>query len=161
YPASIRLPFRYLAGLCKIRARSKSLTEQAAIRAGIPSTGTELDNRYATHRREEIGMNVTTDLAACSLDELKTLLDGGSLTVYSVARPLTADQPIERSGVLATFTFASPAFTATSDGVENPMFATNPVPASSVGTPGFARARKADGTVVADFSAGPGDREVK
>ena len=106
-------------------------------------------------------MNVTTDLAACSLDELKTLLDGGTLTVYSVARPLTADQPIERSGVLATFTFASPAFTATSDGVENPMFATNPVPASSVGTPGFARARKADGTVVADFSAGPGDREVK
>jgi len=113
------------------------------------------------HRREEIGMNVTTDLAACSLDELKALLDGGTLTVYSVARPLTADQPVERSGTLATFTFASPAFAAATDGVENPVFAANPVPASSVGTPGFARARKADGTVIADFSAGPGDREVK
>ena len=33
--------------------------------------------------------------------------------------------------------------------------------AASVGTPGFARAQKADGTVVADFSAGPGDREIK
>jgi hypothetical protein len=106
-------------------------------------------------------MNVTTDLAACSLDELKTLLDGGTLTIYSVARPLTADQPVERSGVLATFTFAAPAFAAAADGVENPVFTANPVPASSVGTPGFARARKADGAVVADFSAGPGDREVK
>src|SRR6266542_4465829 len=106
-------------------------------------------------------MNVTTDLAACSLDELKTLLNGGSLTVYSVARPLTADHPVEHSGVLATFTFATPAFTAATDGVETPMFAANPVPASSVGTPGFARARKADGTVIADFSAGPGDREIK
>ena len=48
-----------------------------------------------------------------------------------------------------------------SDGLESPIFAANPVPASSVGTPGFARARKADGTVIADFSAGPGDREIK
>ena len=106
-------------------------------------------------------MNVTTELAACSLDELKALLDGGTLTIYSVARPLTADQPVERSGVLATFAFATPAFAATTDGIETPMFAANPVPASGVGTPGFARARKADGTVVADFSAGPGEREVK
>src|SRR5260370_33778328 len=106
-------------------------------------------------------MNVTTDLAACSLDELKALLDGGTLTVYSVARPLTADQPVERSGVLATFTFALPAFAAATDGVENPAFAANPVPASSVGTPGFARARKPDGPVIADFSAGPGQRGIK
>jgi hypothetical protein len=109
----------------------------------------------------EIGMNVTVDFAACSPDELKALLDGGTLTIYSVARPLTADQPVERSGTLATFTFASPAFGTASEGLENPVFAANPVVASSVGTPGFARARKADGTVVADFSAGPGDREVK
>ena len=106
-------------------------------------------------------MNVTMDVAACSLDELKALLDGGTLTVYSVARPSTADQPVERSGTLATFTFASPAFGAAADGVENPVFAANPIAATSVGTPGFARARKADGSVVADFSAGPGDREIK
>jgi hypothetical protein len=109
----------------------------------------------------EIGMNVTLDFVGRSLDDLKALLDGGTLTVYSVARPLTADKPVERSGTLATFTFASPAFAAASDGLESPIFAANPVPASSVGTPGFARARKADGTVIADFSAGPGDREIK
>lgn len=106
-------------------------------------------------------MNVTLDFVGCSLDELKASLDGGTLTVYSVARPLTADKPVERSGTLATFTFASPAFGEAAGGLEIPVFAANPVPASSVGTPGFARARKADGTVVADFSAGPGDREVK
>jgi len=115
----------------------------------------------ATHPRMETEMNIVHEFAACSADELKALLDGGSLTVYSVARPVTADQPVERSGTLATFTFASPAFTAASDDIENPVFIANPVAANSVGTPGFARARKADGTVIADFSAGPGDREIK
>lgn len=106
-------------------------------------------------------MNVTTDLAGSSVDELKALLSGATLTVYSVARPITADQAVERSVALATFTFASPAFDAAVEGLENPIFVANPVAAGSVGTPGFARARKADGTVIADFSAGPGDREIK
>lgn len=106
-------------------------------------------------------MNVASEFANCSLDELKTLLDGGSLTVYSVARPASADIPVDRSGTLATFTLAAPAFGPSVDGLEAPLFAANPVPASTVGTPGFVRARKADGTVVADFSAGPGDREIK
>src|SRR5512142_427723 len=105
-------------------------------------------------------MNVAADFVACSLHERKEALDGGTLTIYSVARPLTADKPVDRSGVLATFTFASPAFGAEADGQETPNFVTNTVPAASVGTPGFARARKADGTTVADFSAGPGNREI-
>jgi hypothetical protein len=106
-------------------------------------------------------MNPATEFANCSLDELKELLSGGTLTVYSVARPATADMPVDRSGVLASFTFASPAFGPSSDGAEAPLFATDGVPAATTGTPGFARARKADGTVVADFSAGSGDREIK
>lgn len=106
-------------------------------------------------------MNVALPFVECSVEELKALLDGGTLTVYSVARPITADQPVDRSGVLAAFTFASPAFGPASDGFESPLFVANPVPASHVGTPGFARVAKADGTVVGDFSAGPGDREIK
>ena len=106
-------------------------------------------------------MNVALPFAECSVEELKALLDGGILNIYSVARPRTADAPVDRSGLLVTFTFASPAFAAAADGIEQPLFAANPVAASSVGTPGFARALKADGTVVADFSAGPGDREIK
>ena len=106
-------------------------------------------------------MNLASAFAANTTDELKDVLSGGTLTVYSVARPATADIAVDRSGVLATFTFASPAFGASVDGVETPQFVENPVAAADVGTPGFARACKADGTVVADFSAGPGDREVK
>lgn len=106
-------------------------------------------------------MNVTSDLAQASLEEIKALLDGGTLTIYSVARPISADYEVSRSGVLATFTFGTPAFLAAEDGVEKPNFVAKAVPAATVGTPGFARARKADGTTVADFSAGPGPREIK
>ncbi len=106
-------------------------------------------------------MNVASEFAGCSEDEIKALLDGGTLTVYSVARPITADRAVDRSGVLATFKFASPAFGPAGDGAVTAHFAANPVAAGSVGTPGFARACKADGTVVADFSAGPGAREIK
>lgn len=107
-------------------------------------------------------MIVASDFAKCTLDEIKEALAGGTLTVYSVARPLTADVPVDRSGKLVAFTFDTPAFnTPSEDGSEVPNFVNPASPASDVGTPGFARACKADGTVVADFSAGPGDREIK
>jgi hypothetical protein len=109
----------------------------------------------------EDDMKLAEQFAGLSADEIKALLDGGSLTVYSVARPPSADVPVDRSGVLATFTFATPAFDAAADGLESVNFIEDSVPAAHVGTPGFARACKADGTVVADFSAGPGDREIK
>jgi hypothetical protein len=106
-------------------------------------------------------MKTASAFVECSVEELKELLAGGTLNVYSVARPLSADKPVDRCGLLATFTFASPAFGPSVDDHDNPLFVANPVAANSVGTPGFARAVKADGTVVADFSAGPGDREIK
>lgn len=106
-------------------------------------------------------MKVSAAYAGASLDEIKAALDGGTLTVYSVARPPSADLPVERSDALATFTFAAPAFGAASDKSDNALFIGDPVEAVNVGTPGFARACKADGTVVADFSAGPGNREIK
>jgi len=106
-------------------------------------------------------MNIAQAFENRSLDEIKELLAGGSLTVYSVARPTTADRPVDRSTALATFTFASPAFGESADAPETALFAANPVPATSVGTPGFARVRTASGTVLGDLSAGPGDREIK
>jgi hypothetical protein len=112
--------------------------------------------------RLETDMNVAPQFAQCSLDEIKALLDGGTLTIYSVARPISADLAVDRSEALAKFTFASPAFGApAADGLETPSFAEPSAPGLSCGTPGFARACKADGTVVCDFSAGPGDREIK
>jgi hypothetical protein len=106
-------------------------------------------------------MNLASEFANLSLDAIKELLNGGTLTVYSVARPLSADLPVDRSSVLATFTFATPAFGPADGGYESPNFEADAVTGTTVGTPGFLRARKADGTTVADFSAGPGDREIK
>jgi hypothetical protein len=106
-------------------------------------------------------MNVASAFASLTKEEIKALLDGGTLTFYSVARPINANLPVDRSGVLVAFTFATPAFGAEDGEFETPAFVANPVPASHTGTPGFARATKADGTVVADFSVGPGVREIK
>ncbi|HEY0909125.1 MAG TPA: hypothetical protein VGD75_02720 [Bradyrhizobium sp.] len=91
------------------------------------------------------------------------MLDGGVLTIHSVARPASPNEPISRSGLLATFRFASPAFdTAAPAGLSGAVFVANPVDPTGVGTPGFARAYQSDGvTVVADFSVGPGDGEIR
>lgn len=105
-------------------------------------------------------MNVSAAYAQSSLEDLKTELAGATLTVYSVARPATADHSVERSGILAVFKFASPAFVS-AEGLDCPAFVESPVAALSTGTPGFARACTADGKAIADFSAGPGDREIK
>lgn len=103
-------------------------------------------------------MKLAQAFAASTPDEIMSALAGGNLVIYSVARPADADARVERSGVLATFTFAAAAFNA--DGL--PAFESNPVKATGVGTPGFARAFQADGTTaVADISVGPGNCEIK
>jgi len=99
--------------------------------------------------------------AGKSPDEIKALLAGATLTIYSVARPYSADLPVDRSGELAVFIFAEPAFGPENGDLQTAIFVENPVAATSVGTPGFARATAPDGTAIADFSAGSGNREIK
>lgn len=107
-------------------------------------------------------MRLATSFSNTSLEDIKKALDGGTLVLYSVARPLSPDHKVERSGVLATFTFASPAFgSQNGDGDHAPLLAANPVPATGTRTPGFARAFAANGSPIADFSVGPGNTEVK
>ncbi len=107
-------------------------------------------------------MKLAERFANTGLEGIQGALNGGTLVIYSVARPISPDHKVDRSGVLATFTFASPAFVpANSEAGSEPVFALNPLPATGTGTPGFARAFAADGTPVADFSAGPGHTEVK
>lgn len=107
-------------------------------------------------------MIVASEFANRSLEEIKELLAGGTLTIYSVARPVNADNAVDRSGKLVAFTFATPAFgTPSEDGTEVPSFTSPVVNATDVGTPGFGRAVTADGKTVADFSVGPGEREIK
>jgi len=108
-------------------------------------------------------MLVASQYAQKSVDEIKELLAGATLTVYSVARPVSADRAVDRSGKLVAFTFATPAFqdAPSEDGSLVPSFVDPAPKATDVGTPGFARAVAADGTVIGDFSVGPGVREIK
>ncbi len=107
-------------------------------------------------------MRLTEALASATLDEIRAALDGGKLVLYSTGRPPSADHAVTRSTQLASFAFAAPAFAeGDADGALTPLFAEAPVLAARTGTPGFARAFKADGVVVADFSVGPGAGEVK
>ncbi len=107
-------------------------------------------------------MRLSAKFASATLEEIKSALDGGKMVIYSTGRPPHADHPVTRSAVLATFTFASPAF-APSDADESlkPLFADEPTLAVAVGAPGWARALSAEGATVVDFSVGPGAGEVK
>lgn len=106
-------------------------------------------------------MNVAKAYADNGVSDLIAQLAGGTLTVYTVARPTSADLPIDRSEALACFTFSDPAFGEEANGQHPPRLVEARVLASSAGTPGFVRARATDGSTVADFSAGPGHREIK
>lgn len=109
-------------------------------------------------------MRLAETLGSATRDDIKAALDGGKLVLYSTGRPPSADHAITRSEALATFVFASPAFGPDPEGDEGfvaPLFVEATVTATAIGTPGWARAYKADGSVVADFSAGPGATEIK
>lgn len=107
-------------------------------------------------------MRLAETFASATLEDIKAALDGGKLVLYSTGRPPGPDHAITRSEALATFAFASPAFGADpEEGVVAPLFVETSVTASAIGTPGWARAYKADGAPVADLSVGPGATEIK
>lgn len=101
-------------------------------------------------------MKLAEAYANCTVEEIKAALAGATLRVYSCPQPATPEKPVLRNGFLAEFTVASPAF----DGDTIRMLE-SPVSGRDVGVPLFVRATKPDGAPIADFSAGPGDMDVK
>lgn len=99
-------------------------------------------------------MQLAEAFANKSVDEIKATMAGASVKVYSCPQPVTPDKPIIRNHFCAEFTLGSPAFNG--DDV-----VTEPVPAKYVGTPLFCRIVASDGATIGDFSAGPGDSDVK
>jgi hypothetical protein len=101
-------------------------------------------------------MKLAQAFETCGVEEIKEALAGATLRIYSCPQPAAPEKPVLRNGFLAEFVLATPAF----DGdVIKPV--ESPVPGKDVGVPLFVRATKPDGTVIADFSAGPGDMDVK
>lgn len=101
-------------------------------------------------------MKLAEAYAKCGTEEIKQALEGATLRVYAGQQPETPEKELFRTRFLAEFTLASPAF----DGdLIKPV--ESPVRAKDVGVPIFVRATRPDGRPIADFSAGPGDMDVK
>jgi len=101
-------------------------------------------------------MKLAEAFAKSGIEEIKAALDGATLRIYSCPQPQTPEKPVLRNGFLAEFVLGSPAFEGdTIKPVENPVLA------KDVGVPLFVRATKPDCSPIADFSAGPGDMDVK
>lgn len=101
-------------------------------------------------------MKLAESYAKCTIEEIKAALAGAVLRIYSCPQPEKPEKPVLRNGFLAEFVLATPAF---EDDIIHPL--ESPVPGKDVGVPLFVRATHADGTPIADFSAGPGDMDVK
>lgn len=103
----------------------------------------------------ELDMQLAEAFANSDIAAVKAAFEGATVRIYSCPQPVNPDKPIIRNTVLAEFTFASPAFEG-----DEPKFVESPVPAKYVGTPVFGRVTK-DGATIGDFSAGPGDSDIK
>ncbi len=101
-------------------------------------------------------MKLAEAYANCNIEDVKAALAGAVLRVYSCPQPEKPEKPVLRNGFLAEFVLASPAF----DG-DMILPVESPVPGKDVGVPLFVRATTPEGTPIADFSAGPGDMDVK
>jgi hypothetical protein len=102
----------------------------------------------------EPNMQLAEAYANKSVDEIKAALAGATLRIYSCPQPATPDKPIIRNQLLAELVLGAPAFNGDDVVAET-------APAKYVGTPLWARATAADGSTIGDFSAGPGDSDIK
>lgn len=86
--------------------------------------------------------------------------DGGTLSIYSGARPKTPEQAVTRQVLLATLRFGSPAFAPAKDGVATARPFAGAVHAVDDGTATWFRVCASDGAVVFDGSVGRGNADL-
>lgn len=101
-------------------------------------------------------MKVAEAYAKSGIDEIKIALNGAILRVYAGPQPETPDNPLFRIRLLAEFVLGTPAFEGE---IIKPL--ESRVRGKDVGVPSFVRATHVDDSPIADFSAGPGDMDVK
>jgi len=106
-------------------------------------------------------MAVTLSAAAANAmaDALGTLLNGGSAKFYTTPRPATADTAITTQTLLATSTFANPAFASASAGVLTAHAMTDESDAPASGTAVWFRAVTSGAAAVLDGSVGTSDAD--
>lgn len=82
------------------------------------------------------------------LDALNTLLNGGSLRIYSGTEPATPETALSGNTLLAQLTLGATAFGAAASGVVTANAITADASADASGTATFFRILSADGTTV-------------
>jgi hypothetical protein len=106
-------------------------------------------------------MALTLSAAAVSAmaDALGALLDGGTVNIYSGTQPATADTAVTTQTLLATPTFANPAFAAASAGVLTAHAMTDESDAPASGEAVWFRALTSGAAAVLDGSVGTSDAD--
>jgi len=106
-------------------------------------------------------MAITLSAAAANVaaDALCALLNGGKVRLYDGARPITADTAITTQVLLASPTFANPAFAAAVSGVATAHAVTSDSDAAASGTTTWFRAVTSSAASVCDGSVGTVDAD--
>lgn len=89
-------------------------------------------------------------------DAVAARCDGGTVKIYDGAQPATADTGVTTQTLLATCTFANPAFSAAAAGVATAHAITQDASADASGTAAWFRAETSGGATVLDGSVGVG-----
>jgi hypothetical protein len=102
--------------------------------------------------------NVTlaADTANAIADAVAALCDGGTVNIYDGAQPATADTGITTQTLLATCTFANPAFGSAAAGVATAHAITQDASADETGTAAWFRVLSLAGDEVFDGTVGVG-----
>lgn len=89
-------------------------------------------------------------------DAVAALCDGGTVNIYDGAQPATADTAVTTQTLLATCTFANPAFSAAVAGVATAHAITQDASADATGTAAWYRVLSLGAATVMDGTVGVG-----
>jgi hypothetical protein len=104
-------------------------------------------------------LHLSTAAANAAADAVTALLDGGTLKIYAGTQPATANTAISTQTLLATCTFANPAFGAASGGIATANSITADSDCAASGTATWFRALTSGGAAVLDGSCGASDAD--
>ena len=99
-------------------------------------------------------LKISAAAANASADAVATLLDGGTIRIYTAPQPATADTAITTQTLLASPIFGSPAFSAAVAGLATAHAVTHDTDAAASGTASWARFVTSGGATVFDGSVG-------
>src|SRR6266853_1784361 len=106
-----------------------------------------------------MAITLSATAASTAADALCALLNGGNVRLYDGARPITADTAVTTQVLLASPTFANPAFAASVSGVATAHAVVSDTNAAASGTTTWFRAVTSGGASVCDGSVGTADAD--